>query len=107
MDAATDDWGIKVERVEVSLRLLLIILFFLPFQWILLTCVPPPPLAQVKDVRLPQSLQRAMAAEAEATREARAKVSLAHMCCIPMYAYVYQCGKGTHSMSLCKIIQIS
>lgn len=27
-----------------------------------------------KDVRLPQQLQRAMAAEAEATREARAKV---------------------------------
>ena len=31
-------------------------------------------LKQVKDVRLPQSLQRAMAAEAEAAREARAKV---------------------------------
>ena len=29
---------------------------------------------EVKDVRLPHSLQRAMAAEAEATREARAKV---------------------------------
>ena len=29
---------------------------------------------EVKDVRLPQNLQRAMAAEAEATREARAKV---------------------------------
>ena len=29
---------------------------------------------EVKDVRLPQSLQRAMAAEAEAAREARAKV---------------------------------
>jgi len=44
LDAATDEWGIKVERVEV------------------------------KDVRLPQNLQRAMAAEAEAAREARAKV---------------------------------
>ncbi len=44
LDEATDPWGIKVERVEV------------------------------KDVRLPQQLQRAMAAEAEATREARAKV---------------------------------
>merc|ERR1712060_444911 len=44
LDAATDEWGVKVERVEV------------------------------KDVRLPQSLQRAMAAEAEAAREARAKV---------------------------------
>jgi len=44
LDAATDPWGIKVERVEV------------------------------KDVRLPMQLQRAMAAEAEAAREARAKV---------------------------------
>ncbi|XP_059084146.1 band 7 protein AGAP004871-like [Tigriopus californicus] len=44
LDVATDPWGIKVERVEV------------------------------KDVRLPQQLQRAMAAEAEASREARAKV---------------------------------
>lgn len=44
LDTATDPWGIRVERVEV------------------------------KDVRLPQQLQRAMAAEAEAAREARAKV---------------------------------
>jgi len=44
IDTATDPWGIDIERVEV------------------------------KDVRLPQNLQRAMAAEAEATREARAKV---------------------------------
>lgn len=44
LDMATDNWGIKVERVEV------------------------------KDVRLPIQLQRAMAAEAEAAREARAKV---------------------------------
>lgn len=44
LDHATDPWGVKVERVEV------------------------------KDVRLPQMLQRAMAAEAEASREARAKV---------------------------------
>lgn len=44
LDGATDPWGILVERVEV------------------------------KDVRLPVQLQRAMAAEAEATREARAKV---------------------------------
>ena len=29
---------------------------------------------EIKDVRLPQQLQRAMAAEAEATREAQAKV---------------------------------
>lgn len=44
LDIATDPWGIKVERVEV------------------------------KDVRLPVQLQRAMAAEAEAARDARAKV---------------------------------
>ncbi|KAK0086261.1 hypothetical protein PV325_003460 [Microctonus aethiopoides] len=44
LDEATDSWGIKVERVEI------------------------------KDVRLPVQLQRAMAAEAEAAREARAKV---------------------------------
>merc|ERR1712190_593791 len=44
LDTATDPWGIEVDRVEV------------------------------KDVRLPQQLQRAMAAEAEAAREARAKV---------------------------------
>ena len=44
LDEATDPWGVTVERVEV------------------------------KDVRVPESLQRAMAAEAEAAREARAKV---------------------------------
>jgi len=44
LDESTDPWGIKVERIEL------------------------------KDVRLPHQLQRAMAAEAEATREARAKV---------------------------------
>ena len=45
LDEATDPWGVQVERVEV------------------------------KDVRVPEQLQRAMAAEAEAAREARAKVS--------------------------------
>ncbi|XP_038067506.1 stomatin-like [Patiria miniata] len=44
LDDATDPWGVKVERVEI------------------------------KDVRLPIQMQRAMAAEAEASREARAKV---------------------------------
>ena len=44
MDEATEPWGVKVERVEV------------------------------KDVRVPAQLMRAMAAEAEAAREARAKV---------------------------------
>ena len=40
----TQDWGVSVERVEV------------------------------KDVRVPEQLMRAMAAEAEAVREASAKV---------------------------------
>lgn len=44
LDETTDPWGVKVERVEI------------------------------KDVSLPTQLQRAMAAEAEASREARAKV---------------------------------
>lgn len=44
LDECTEGWGVRVERVEV------------------------------KDVRLPIQLQRAMAAEAEAAREARAKV---------------------------------
>lgn len=44
LDEATHPWGVKVERVEV------------------------------KDVRLPVQLQRAMAAEAEADRESKAKV---------------------------------
>ena len=44
LEVATDPWGVHVERVEI------------------------------KDVRLPLQLQRVMAAEAEATREARAKV---------------------------------
>lgn len=44
LDEATDPWGIKVERVEV------------------------------KDVKMPLQLQRAMAAEAEASREAKAKL---------------------------------
>ena len=44
LDTATDSWGIRVERVEI------------------------------KDVRLPKQLQRAMAAEAEASRQAKAKV---------------------------------
>ena len=44
LEEATEPWGVKVERVEV------------------------------KDVRVPEQLMRAMAAEAEAAREARAKV---------------------------------
>ena len=43
-EIATDQWGVHVEKVEI------------------------------KDVKLPKQMQRVMAAEAEATREARAKV---------------------------------
>ncbi len=44
LDEGTDPWGVKVDRVEV------------------------------KDIRLPHQLMRAMAAEAEAARDARAKI---------------------------------
>ena len=44
LEEATDPWGVTVERVEL------------------------------KDVRVPEQLMRAMAAEAEAAREARAKI---------------------------------
>lgn len=47
IDHATDEWGIKVERVEL------------------------------KDVRIPVQMQRAMASEAEASRGAKAKVLMA------------------------------
>lgn len=48
LDEATTPWGVKVERVEI------------------------------KDLRLPQHLQRSMAAEAEAAREASAKIVAAN-----------------------------
>lgn len=44
LDTASSNWGIKIERIEI------------------------------KDVRLPHNMQRAMATEAEATRDAKAKV---------------------------------
>ena len=44
LDKAADPWGVHVDRVEI------------------------------KDVCIPQNMQRSMAAEAEATRDARAKV---------------------------------
>ncbi|ODM97031.1 Erythrocyte band 7 integral membrane protein [Orchesella cincta] len=47
LDEATDPWGVKVERIEI------------------------------KDVRLPDELQRSMAAEAEAARDAKAKLAAA------------------------------
>ena len=65
LDEATADWGIKVERVEMYN----IPLFF--FRYIVTLMLL---LSYSKDARLPENLQRAMAAEAEAAREARAKV---------------------------------
>jgi len=44
LDEGTDPWGVKVQRVEI------------------------------KDIRLPQQLTKAMATEAEATRDARARI---------------------------------
>ena len=46
LEVATNPWGVHVDRVEL------------------------------KDVRLPQQMQRSMAAEAEADRDARAKVEM-------------------------------
>lgn len=57
--AASKNWGIKVERVEL------------------------------KDVKLPTALQRAMASEAEATRDARAKVNAERM----FYSFVCSSAK--------------
>ena len=66
LDDATEAWGVQVERVEVGLFTKP--LFLLRKSLFLL---------QVKDVRVPEQLMRAMAAEAEAARDARAKV-MAH-----------------------------
>ena len=58
-----------------------------------------------KDVRLPVQMQRAMAAEAEATREARAKVCSHPFYCLPLScrSFAGQCnvplGRFTPSMS--------
>ena len=69
IDTATDPWGIDIERVEVTKT----VRFVMESKNRQHVCLHPD---QVKDVRLPQNLQRAMAAEAEATREARAKVNI-------------------------------
>ena len=68
LDEATTAWGIKVERVEM----------WVPYPttdfWLQRANSYHFPLSYRKDARLPVQLQRAMAAEAEAAREARAKV---------------------------------
>lgn len=67
LDVATDPWGVKVERVEMY-----VCCFAYPSTNILHNTFPIR--LYRKDVSLPTALQRAMAAEAEASREARAKV---------------------------------
>jgi len=66
LDDATESWGIKVERVEMYDHNNKNIYDKLVCNKKRYYCS--------KDVRLPVQLQRAMAAEAEAAREARAKV---------------------------------
>ena len=70
----TAAWGVQVERVEVmddSIPEHLLSISSLS-TWISeSTCIT---FHQVKDVRVPEQLMRAMAAEAEAARNARAKV---------------------------------
>jgi erythrocyte band 7 integral membrane protein len=69
LDETTESWGVRVERVEVLVIFLHFNMFYerihldLNYYYY-----------YRKDVRLPVQLQRAMAAEAEAAREARAKV---------------------------------
>ena len=65
IDTATDPWGIDVSLILPLWSSQVDHHHYLQIERV-----------EVKDVRLPQNLQRAMAAEAEATREARAKVTL-------------------------------
>ena len=78
LDGATDPWGIQVHQLEIR-RIAVqseILFTHLLTNTKLLFYIYPTQVerVEVKDVRLPQQLQRAMAAEAEAAREARAKV---------------------------------
>ena len=74
---ATEPWGVQVERVEVNtnsrspldLELGEVVKTLNDIGEVLLTLT-----LKVKDVRVPEQLMRAMAAEAEAARNARAKV---------------------------------
>ena len=64
LDSATEQWGIKVSRVEI------------------------------KDVRIPVAMQRAMAAEAEAAREAKAKVRATGNVYLQALVYLPQASKS-------------
>ena len=72
---ATEPWGVQVERVEVNSRSPLdlelgeVVNTLNDIGEVLWTLT-----LKVKDVRVPEQLMRAMAAEAEAARNARAKV---------------------------------
>ena len=79
LDEATDPWGVLVERVEV---VHVDDLGLLDDDRLLDEQIKTPidyhyqrHQHHVKDVRVPENLQRAMAAEAEAARNARAKVN--------------------------------
>ena len=75
LEVATDPWGVHVERNRHVMSSYNIV----PYIYLLILShamtSPGGCRVEIKDVRLPQQLQRAMAAEAEATREARAKVT--------------------------------
>ena len=73
IDTATDPWGIDVRILNSKTLLTIDQCLCLQIERV-----------EVKDVRLPQSLQRAMAAEAEATRDARYETQ------INLY-YPYKC----------------
>lgn len=64
LDEGTDPWGIKVERVEIKV-----------FAHVSHYSIPLP---VTQDIRLPRELTRVLAAEAEASREADAKIASAN-----------------------------
>ena len=59
-----------------------------------------------KDVRLPIQLQRAMAAEAEATREARAKVSKTPIILLYLALYMFSIIISMLQEYMCSIMEI-
>ena len=72
LDEGTDPWGVKVETVAI------------------------------KDVRIPHELQRTMAAEAEANREAKAKVCLlSHYTCTHTHTHTHTHTQWAVDMHTC------